>query len=42
MWASLSANIEDEIARARGHGPAGAFLGLPQIPVEDMMAASPP
>ena len=34
MWASLWANVEDEIARARGHGAAGAFLGLPQIPIE--------
>jgi hypothetical protein len=42
MWASLWANVEDEITRARGQGTAGAFLGLPQIPVEDMTAASPP
>ena len=39
MWASLWANVEDEIARARGHGDSGAFLGLPQIPVEDLTAA---
>jgi hypothetical protein len=39
MWASLWANVEDEIARARGHGAGGAFLGLPQIPVEDLTAA---
>jgi hypothetical protein len=32
MWASLWANIEDEIARARGKGATGAFLGLPQVP----------
>jgi hypothetical protein len=30
MWASLWANIDDEIARARGYGASGAFLGLPQ------------
>lgn len=39
MWASLWANVEDEIARARGHGASGAFLGLPQIPVEDLTTA---
>ena len=39
MWASLWANVEDEIARARGHGASGTFLGLPQIPVEDLTAA---
>jgi len=32
MWSSLWANIEDEIARTRGNGATGAFLGLPQIP----------
>jgi hypothetical protein len=41
MWASLWANIEDEIARARGYGASGAFLGLPQIPVQDLTAAPP-
>ncbi|MDT8306516.1 MAG: hypothetical protein RRC07_11310 [Anaerolineae bacterium] len=41
MWASLWANVEDEIARARGHGASGAFLGMPQIPVEDLTAAPP-
>ncbi len=39
MWASLWANVEDEIARAQGHGASGAFLGLPQFPVEDLTAA---
>jgi hypothetical protein len=39
MWASLWANIEDEIARARGHGASGVFLGMPQIAVEDLTAA---
>jgi hypothetical protein len=39
MWTSPWANLEDEIARARGHGASGAFLGLPQIPVEDLTAA---
>jgi hypothetical protein len=38
MWTSLWANIDDEIARARGHGASGAFLGLPQISVEDLTA----
>jgi hypothetical protein len=41
MWASLWANIEDEIARARGHGVTGAFLGLPQVPIEDMTIMPP-
>lgn len=39
MWASLWANVEDEIARAQGRGVSGAFLGLPQIPVEDLTTA---
>jgi len=39
MWASLWANIGDEIARARGHGAGGAFLGLPHIAVEDLTTA---
>lgn len=39
MWASLWANVEDEIARVRGRGASGAFLGLPQIPVEDLTTA---
>ena len=39
MWAALWANVEDEIARARGHGANGTFLGLSQIPVEDLTAA---
>jgi hypothetical protein len=45
MWASLWANIEDEIARARGRGASGAFLGLPQVPPqfagEDLTAVPP-
>ena len=40
MWASLWANIEDEIARARGQGATSAFLGLPQLPVEDLTVAA--
>jgi hypothetical protein len=39
MWASLWANVEDEIARVQGRGVGGAFLGLPQIPVEDLTTA---
>ncbi|MCA9986643.1 MAG: hypothetical protein KDE59_20180, partial [Anaerolineales bacterium] len=39
MWDSLWANVEDEIARARGQGASGVFLGLPQIPIEDLTAA---
>jgi hypothetical protein len=31
MWASLWANIRDEVSRAEGNGPTGAFLGLPPI-----------
>jgi hypothetical protein len=41
MWASLWAKVEDEIARARGHGASSAFLGLPQVPIEDLTAAPP-
>jgi hypothetical protein len=36
IWQSLWANLEDEIARARGEGGTGGFLGLPQIVVEDL------
>ena len=38
MWDSLWANVEDEIARARVQGASGVFLGLPQIPIEDLTA----
>jgi hypothetical protein len=31
MWASLWANILDEVSRAKGDGPTGAFFGLPPI-----------
>lgn len=40
MWTSLWANVEDEIARARGQGATGAFLGLPQVAVEDLTVAA--
>lgn len=40
MWQSLWANIEDEIARARGNGPTGAFFGLPIIEIEDLTTAA--
>ncbi|MGH2538062.1 MAG: hypothetical protein ACRDHL_11760 [Candidatus Promineifilaceae bacterium] len=39
MWASLWANIEDEIDRARGRATTGAYFGLPEIAVEDLTAA---
>lgn len=42
MWQSLWANVEDEIARARGNGPTGAFFGLPIIEVEDLTTAAAP
>jgi hypothetical protein len=46
MWQSLWANIDDEIARARGHGSSNGFFGLPAIEVEDLTgkaaAATPP
>lgn len=42
MWQSLWANVEDEIARARGNGPTGAFFGLPIIEVEDLTTAATP
>jgi hypothetical protein len=40
MWASLWANIRDEVSRAKGDGPTGAFFGLPQIAGEGKAAAS--
>jgi hypothetical protein len=40
MWQSLWANVEDEISRAQGKGPAGSFYGYPVIPVEDLTLAS--
>jgi hypothetical protein len=41
MWQSLWANVEDEVSRAQGQGGTGAFLGLPQIEVEDLTAVAP-
>lgn len=42
MWASIWANIHDEIARAAGRDtPADAFFGLPLIPIEDEMETVP-
>lgn len=40
MWQSVWANMEDEIARARGIGSTGAFLGLPEMAVEDLTTAN--
>jgi hypothetical protein len=46
LWESLSANIADELNRAQGLRPhADAYFGLPEIPVEDLVApvlATPP
>ena len=42
MWQSLWANIEDEISRAQGSGPTGAFFGLPPVEVEDLTTVSEP
>jgi hypothetical protein len=39
MWASLWANIRDEVSRAKGDGPTGAFFGLPPLAGEDETAA---
>ncbi len=39
MWQSLWANLEDEVARARGNGGTGGFFGLPAIAVEDLTGA---
>ena len=36
MWASLWANTEDELSRARGDGETDAYFGLPTIMVEDL------
>ena len=36
MWASLWANIQDELSRAAGNGPTDLYLGLPPIEVEDL------
>ena len=36
MWASLWANTEDELSRARGDGETDAYFGLPTITVEDL------
>jgi hypothetical protein len=38
MWASLWANIRDEVSRANGDGPTGAFFGLPPIAGEGLTA----
>jgi hypothetical protein len=40
MWASLSANIQDEVSRAKGSGSTGAFLGLPPTAARDWTAVS--
>jgi hypothetical protein len=40
MWASLWANILDEVSRAKGSGSTGAFLGLPPIATRDWTAVS--
>jgi hypothetical protein len=40
MWASLWANIQDEVSRAKGSGSTGAFLGLPSIAGRDLTAVS--
>ena len=40
LWHSLWANVADEIARARGQGGSGGFLGLPPRPAPDRPAAN--
>jgi hypothetical protein len=42
MWLSLWANVQDEIARAQGHGQTGDFFGYPIVTVEDLTASKPP
>jgi hypothetical protein len=40
MWASLWANVQDEVSRAKGSGSTGAFLGLPPIAASDWTPVS--
>jgi hypothetical protein len=43
LWASLWANVEDEIRRARGLGShPDAYFGLPAMEVEDLTEAEKP
>ena len=40
LWHSLWANVADEIARARGQGGSGGFLGLPPLTATGRPAAN--